>query len=327
MKMMLALLALSLSLVCPGASADSGVGIRDIEMKGDYAVPLKLWYPSTAPSETRQAGPYTVHATRDAPIAPGRHALILLSHGSGGGEFGHADLAVALAQHGYIVATPRHLGDSYDHPEGRGSDVQLFGRPWQAKAALDAVLAAPDFKDAIDPARIGMAGFSAGAYTTLVMAGAKPDFALHLAYCKAHPDDGDLCPDGADSRLRITRPGWQVPDDHRVRAAVVMAPLSVAFDANAVKGVTIPIRLYKAENDQVLRNPWNADHLLALLPPTTEHGVLPGGHYVFLNTCSDALRKDAPDICIDPPGVDRTALHVKLDAEIVDFFDRTLAPK
>ena len=247
MKMMLALLALSLSLVCPGASADSGVGIRDIEMKGDYAVPLKLWYPSTAPSETRQAGPYTVHATRDAPIAPGRHALILLSHGSGGGEFGHADLAVALAQHGYIVATPRHLGDSYDHPEGRGSDVQLFGRPWQAKAALDAVLAAPDFKDAIDPARIGMAGFSAGAYTTLVMAGAKPDFALHLAYCKAHPDDGDLCPDGADSRLRITRPGWQVPDDHRVRAAVVMAPLSVAFDANAVKGVTIPIRLYKAE--------------------------------------------------------------------------------
>ena len=327
MKILLALLTLSFSLLSPVASADSGIGIRDIEMKGDYAVPLKVWYPSTTPSETWQAGPYAIHATRGAPIAPGRHALILISHGSGGGEFGHADLAEALARHGYIVATLRHLGDSYDQPDGRGSDLQLIGRPWQAKAALDAVLAAPDFKEAIDPARIGMAGFSAGGYTTLVMAGGKPDFKLHLAYCQAHPDDGDLCPNGADSRLRITRPGWQVPDDHRVRAAVVMAPTSVAFDANAVKGVTIPVRLYKAENDQVLRNQWNADHLLAILPPTTEHGVLPGGHYIFLNTCSDALRKDAPDICTDPPGMDRTALHVKLDAEIVDFFDRTLTSK
>lgn len=314
-------------LFCTTAAAEPGIGITSVDMQGDYAVPLMVWYPGTVASETWQAGPYAIHATRNAPLAPGRHPLVLISHGSGGGEFGHADLAEKLAQNGYIVITLRHLGDSFDHPEGRGSDVQLYGRPWQAKTALDAVLASPAFKDAVDETRIGMAGFSAGGYTTLVMAGARPDFTVYKAYCRAHPDDRDPCPDGADSTLRITKPGWQMPEEHRIRAAVVMAPFSIPFDANAVSGVRIALMVFKAEGDRVLRNTANADHLLALLPPSTEHGVLPGGHYVFLNTCGDTLRKEAPEICLDPPGVDRAALHVQLDADILDFFNRKLTRK
>lgn len=325
MRFFAALFALFALFVSATACAEPGVGIHEVAMKGEYAVPLMVWYPSTAATESWQAGPYSIHATRGAPIAPGRHPLVLISHGSGGGEFGHADLAEKLAQNGYVVATLRHWGDSFDRPEGRGSDVQLYARPWQAHAALDAVLAEPGIKEFIDPERIGMAGFSAGGYTTLVMAGARPDFKLHLALCQAQPEDHDLCPDGKASKLKITRPGWQMPDEHRIRAAVAMAPLSVAFDAKGVSGIKIPLLVYKAEDDQVLHNQWNTDHLLAVLPASTEHGALPGGHYVFLNACSDALRTDAPDICIDPPGIDRAALHVKLDAEIVDFFNRKLA--
>ncbi|WP_243309951.1 hypothetical protein [Fundidesulfovibrio agrisoli] len=88
------------------------------------------------------AGPYPMRAARDAPTASGRFPVIVLSHGSGGSELGHRDWAAHLARNGYIVIAPRHLGDSYDAPEGRGSDVQLVGRPWQALAALDAALAA-----------------------------------------------------------------------------------------------------------------------------------------------------------------------------------------
>ena len=316
--------AVAFGLCCKLAAAESGVGIMSLNMEGEFAVPLKVWYPATVPSETWQAGPYTIHATQGAPVAPGHHPLVLISHGSGGSEFGHTDLAEKLAQNGYIVAVPRHLGDSYDHPEGRGSDVQLLGRPWQAKSALDAVLAAPAFKDAIDARRIGMAGFSAGAYTTLVMAGGRPDFAVHKAHCQAHPEDRDPCPAGAASELRVTRPGWKMPEEQRIRAAVVMAPMAVGFDAKSVSGIKIPLLVYKAQDDQILHNQWNADHLLALLPPSTEHGALPGGHYVFLNACGEALRKEAPDICIDPVDVDRAALHVKLDAQILDFFNRKL---
>jgi len=313
-------------LLATAASAEEAgnIGILSLETSGKYVVPVVVWYPTDVPTEPWQAGPYTLHATRNAPLAPGRHALILLSHGSGGGEFGHADLAEELARHGYIVAAPRHLGDSYDQPGGRGSDRQMIGRPWQSVATLDAVLADPRLKDAIDAARIGMAGFSAGGYTTLVMAGATPDFTLLTTYCGAHADDKKLCSEGAESALRITRLGWKLPTDRRVRAAVAMAPLGVLFDAKGVSAVSIPLRVYKASDDHILRNPWNADHLLSLLPPATERGELPGGHYIFLAPCSAALRVGFPEGCTDAAGIDRTTMHARLNAEIVDFFNRTL---
>ena len=317
---------IALAAMLPLAVLAQGVGIVRVMTTGDYKVPVAVWYPSRAPTMAWDAGPYRIEATRDAQLPTDRRALILLSHGSGGSELGHADLAEALARAGYIVAAPRHLGDSFDEPGGRGSDVQLIGRPWQAVAALDAVLADPRFKEVIDAKRIGMAGFSAGGYTTLVMAGARPDVRLHEAHCKAHPDDAELCSGGAQTTQRITRPGWALPQDARVRAAVAMAPLSVMFDAKGLAGVTISLRIYKAANDQLLQNRFNTDPLLRALPRPVEQGEVPGNHFVFLAPCSEALKAVAATICTDPPGVDRAAVHTTLNREIVDFFIRTLPP-
>jgi predicted dienelactone hydrolase len=310
----------------PWVACAEGVGIARLTTTGEYRVPVAVWYPSPAPTTDWDAGPYRLHATRDAPVAAGRHALILLSHGSGGSELGHADLAEALARAGYIVAAPRHLGDSYDAPQGRGSDVQLTGRPWQAVATLDAVLADARFSPAIDDRRIGMAGFSAGGYTTLVMAGAHPDLSLQVAHCRAHPDDAELCAGGLQTTLGVTRPGWALPHDARVRAAVAMAPLSVMFDARGLVDVTVPLRIYKAADDQLLQNRFNTDPLLRALPRPAEQVEVPGNHFVFLAPCSDALRAVAAVLCTDPPGVDRAAVHARLNAEIVAFFDRSLPP-
>ena len=319
-------IVLAAMLALPLVAIAQGVGIVRLTTTGDDKVPVAVWYPSPAATVAWDAGPYRIEATRDAPLAAGRHALILLSHGSGGGELGHADLAEALARAGYIVAAPRHLGDSFDEPGGRGSDVQLIGRPWQAVATLDAVLADPRFKEGIDVKRIGMAGFSAGGYTTLVMAGARPDVSLHEAHCKAHSEDAELCSGGAQTSQRITPPGWQLPQDTRVRAAVAMAPLSVMFDAKGLAGVAIPLRVYKAANDQLLQNRFNTDPLLRALPLRAEQGEVPGNHFVFLAPCTEAFKAVAAAICADPPGVDRAAVHATLNREIVDFFNRALPP-
>ena len=171
-----------------------------------------------------------------------------------------------------------------------------------------------------------MAGFSAGGYTTLVMAGARPDLSLQVAHCKAHPDDAELCFAAAQTTLGITRPGWALPQDARVRAAVAMAPLSVMFDAKGLAGVTIPLRIYRRANDQLLQNRFNTDPLLRAFARPVEQGEVPGGHFVFLAPCSEALKAAAASICVDPPGVDRAAVHATLNAEIVAFFDRTLPP-
>lgn len=328
MRPALLALLLCLSTLTPrtttAQAADGGVGLLRLTTTGEYAVPVAVWYPSAAPSTAFTAGPYEIHAAPNAPPEAGPHPVVLLSHGSGGSELGHADLAEALARRGYVVAAPRHLGDSYDRPDGRGTDRQLIGRPWQAVAALDAVLSDGRLSSIVDATRIGMAGFSAGGYTTLVMAGAVPDFRLNVAYCRAHADDRELCDENRSIATFVTRPGWALPIDHRVRAAVAMAPLGVLFDANGLKDVTVPLRIYEADDDRVLRNRWNTDHVLAELPRPAEAGVLHGGHYVFLAPCSEALRALAPAICVDAPDVDRSAEHARLNREIVDFFDRAL---
>lgn len=329
-RFLLSLLFFANTLFAVSASAETkpdntmNAGFMRLTTSGEYEVPVAIWYPTKAAEAAWNTGPYVINATPDAPIAEGKHPLVILSHGSGGGEFGHADLAQALARHGYIVAAPRHVGDSYDHPEGRGTPIQTYGRPWQIEATLDAMLSDKRFAGAVDSARIGMTGFSAGGYTTLVMIGAKPDFSLHQQYCAAHADDRRLCDPGKDALNVKTMPGWQLPKESRIRAALVMAPLSVMFDAKGVADIKIPLKVYKASDDQELRNPWNTDHLLSVLPPNVEHGEVKGGHFVFLPPCGTALAASTPEICTDAEGVDRAGIHAKLNIEIVDFFNRTL---
>ena len=96
--------------LCHAEAASVGVGFMRLVAQGDLPVPVAVWYPSRVGTVPWDAGPYVIHATRDAPIAPGRHGLILLSHGSGGGEFGQADLAESLAKRGYVVAAPASSG-------------------------------------------------------------------------------------------------------------------------------------------------------------------------------------------------------------------------
>ncbi|MFI4986052.1 MAG: alpha/beta hydrolase family protein [Alphaproteobacteria bacterium] len=314
-------------LLAPGAAgADETyqAGYLRLTAPGDPPVPVSLWYPTTAAESAIQAGPYTITAALDAPPVPGKHRLVVISHGSGGSDLGHRDLAEFLARHGIVVAAPRHLGDSYDRPEGRGSDVQLIGRPWQIVATLDAVLGDARIAQAVDPTRIGMAGFSAGGYTTLVIAGAKPDLELGAAHCAEHPEDREICAARPDKGPRTTRPGWQLPHETRVKAAVVMAPLGVFFDKAGLAGIDIPLRLYEAADDHVLVNAWNTRRVLAALPRPVEHASVAGGHFVFLAPCPAALAAEVPVLCSDPPGVDRAAIHRQINAEILDFFDRTL---
>jgi predicted dienelactone hydrolase len=90
------------------------VGFRDIHVEsGGETLRVALWYPADATSGQSTVGPFTMAASRDAPIGGGRHGLVLISHGTGGGRFNHRDTAIRLAGAGYIVAAPEHAGDSW----------------------------------------------------------------------------------------------------------------------------------------------------------------------------------------------------------------------
>jgi predicted dienelactone hydrolase len=305
MAMIAPLLGVALVIVAGMASAaDFSAGIANATLvdpvEGGPMAAIVV-YPTTAPAGSTDLGPFHIAATRDARPAPGRFPLVVLSHGTGGSALGHHDSLTALARAGFVAAAVDHPRDNYRDDSGFGTDLQTLGRPHHIVALIDFVLTNSRFAAMVDPQRIGMAGFSAGGYTTLVIAGARPNLALRAEYRRAVPEDPLMRRVDAAS-TQPHRPGLEIVADPRVRAAFVMAPaLGFVFDRAGLADVHVPIRLYRAGADEVLPHPWHAERVRQMLPTPPEYVVIENtGHYVFLAPCSEALAAAVPEICNDP---------------------------
>ncbi|HET7162749.1 MAG TPA: hypothetical protein VFI32_08790 [Rhodanobacteraceae bacterium] len=322
----------------------SGVGFQSITIHDPVnggTMPGYVFYPSTEPSKTTWRGPYELHATPKAPAIPGAKPLVVISHGHGGSDLGHHDLAVYLASHGFVVATLQHPRDNFHDASGDGHPVVMIGRPIQVQATISMLLADPHWKPLVDQDRIGVAGFSNGGYTSLLSVGAVPQFTRFISYCKAHPDDRNICGATHQLQAQAARHGqtleqsmtsmqdalhrWGNTDDPRIKGAFVMAPLSLIFDKSGVASIDRPVFLYYGQDDHVLNPKYNVLHIAPSIKTLVGIKMIPkAGHYVFLSPCSPQLTREAPDICIDPPGVDRAAVHRKIDADALAFFRKTL---
>lgn len=336
----LALLTFVLPAVLPAQDA-SGVGFSAITVHDPVNggnMPGYVFYPSSAPPGVTSLGPYRVAATADAPAIPGARPLVVISHGHGGSDLGHHDLATYLASHGFVVATIEHARDNFHDSSGNAHVEVLAGRPMQISATISMLLKDPHWSELIAPDRIGVAGFSAGGYTSLVLVGAVPRFGRFIGYCQRHPGDEEVC--GIVKQL-ATQAGETAQkalddlqrdyarmgrlDDARVRAAFAMAPLSVVFDTAGLATINRPVFLYYGQSDHVLLPQENVLHIAPLIKTLVNVKMVPkAGHYVFLAPCSPELTKEAPDICRDPPGVSRVGAHAQIDADALAFFRKTL---
>jgi predicted dienelactone hydrolase len=105
------------------------------------AFAVGLWYPTDArPRPTTLLGLVLMDVAPDAPVAGTGLPLVVISHGNGGGPGSHADLALALADAGYVVAAPMHPGDNHADQSAFGSPAWLAGRTRQVRATIDHVL-------------------------------------------------------------------------------------------------------------------------------------------------------------------------------------------
>lgn len=307
--------------ISTSARTQSLVGARTLsvdDLAGEPPIPLTVWYPATEQGISSDGEPAAIAA---APL-PGRRRLILLSHGSGGIPLHHRDLILHLAAHGSIVAAPLHPYDRAGDQSGPGTDLQLLGRPRHLARVVDALLAHPVFAPLIDPARIGVVGYSAGGYAALVIVGGRPNFALGPEHCARTERDRLFCGWMRRGGIQRLRPDWAVTHDRRVRAAVLLAPAyGVFFDRKGLADVSAALRIYRAEADEVVQHPYNEDQVRRALPRPPEYAVVPGGHFVFISPCQ---RSTPSVLCRDPAGVERVAIHRRLNGEIADFFDRKL---
>lgn len=330
------------------ATEVTGVGIAGIRIPDPVSgqdTEGDVFYPSSqAVHGTTALGPYNVAATPNAPALPGAWPLVVISHGNGGSDLGHHDLAAYLASHGFVVATLNHLGDYFRDTSKVGQIEVLAGRPIQVQSTITTLLSDPRWKAMIDPDRIGVAGFSAGGYTALMLAGAHPQFDRFIAFCDRYPQDKDVCGHRADFEANAARQGKTLEQmfndmqgqlgrygntaDPRVKAIFAMAPLSLIFDDHGFDHVRIPVYLYYGQNDQVLPPEANAKHIQPLIKTLAGVKEVPhADHWVFLPPCSAELQKEIPSMCTDPAGVDRAKVHAQIDADALAFFRRTLGVK
>ena len=267
---------------------------------------------------------FEMQVATNAPPADGTFGLIVISHGAGGLALNHRDLALALASHGYVVAAPTH-------PRGKDNDVSgvgvWVGRPKQVSRVIEAVLEDAELGSHIQRERIGVVGHSNGGYTALAVAGATPSPAAIVAHCRQYPDDSKFCSFGGAATREAARTVRDIPDvrDPRVRAIVLMAPNAAPFTDDALARVTVPVRVYGAEHDDLTLVRYHAGRLAKVLPPQSEYVLVTrAGHFSFVARFPGVLKLVAGEAARDPEGFDRDAMHEVMNREIVDFFDRKL---
>jgi predicted dienelactone hydrolase len=319
------------ALVLAAGAAKAGpttVGFQEIKVSNGTDAPLDVgvWYPSAGAASDQPLGQFVQSVAPQGAVAGERLPLIVVSHGAGGWYGEHIDTALALARAGFVVAAVSHSGDTYSD---QSRSVRIWERPAQIHRLIDYMLAEWPDHARIDPARVGMFGFSSGGFTALVSVGGMPDLSKTEAHCAAHPDYFDcelIKRSGMGYRAGADLPPSTWVHDPRIKAAVVAAPaLGYAFGPEGLKDVTLPLQLWRAEDDHILPNPDYAEAVRIALPrPPEFHLVANADHYDFLAPCTPALAKVAPEICVSRPSFDRAAFHETFNREVVAFFQRTL---
>lgn len=318
-------------------------GLRTLVVPGAEPVTVALFYPTPAVARTQPMGPWRPVVTPGAPVATTPlKGLILISHGTGGHELGHHNLATRLAADGYLVAALRHPGDNWEDRSMITSGRYFSERPRQASRVLDALLASPEWGPRIPAGRIGAVGHSAGGYTVLALAGAQAEPARAAQHCRSVSDDPGFCSLGKlPSRAQSVQAApaaaasAQVPAaaqdgplvsvaDPRIRAVVAMAPMAVVFTPDSLKAISVPVRLMVAERDAVLTGKYHGGYVAANLPAAQASTVPGAGHFAFMAQSVWLLASEAGDAAANPEGFDRVAYHATLENEVAEFLDRQL---
>ncbi|HKV80631.1 MAG TPA: hypothetical protein VJP02_20950 [Candidatus Sulfotelmatobacter sp.] len=322
------LLLLSVTAFLTPAFATVGFQQLSVPDPPGKALSVAIWFPSGGKPVSVPVGAFLQMVVPDGTITGTGLPLVLISHGTGGSDASHYDTALALAGEGFIVAALTHTGDNYMDQSYAGNRKDLTDRPRQMGVLLNYMLTTWTKHDRLDPGRVGIFGFSLGGFTTLVEIGGIPDLSRMRELCATRPSAPECAfikqRNGDQLNPQAFTPTWT--HDQRVKAAVIAAPaVSYLFGPGSLKAIRIPIQLWRASNDDQAPDTWNTALIRQeLSQPPEEHVVARAGHYAFLPPCSEALARQAPQICTDDPGFDRATFHREFNKEVVAFFRKAL---
>jgi len=315
--------------------------LRDAQQRTDLRI--TVWYPAKSDAPTRSIDfppdQPLFRVGRVAPDAPfadkTRHPMVLLSHGFGGSARMMGWLGLALAERRYVVVAVDHPGNNgVDQLTAAGS-LLWWTRADDLKVALAAVLADPQLSPHVDPARIGVAGFSIGGLTALVAGGARIDPARMVRFCRAHPEDGTCKPQlefaltNEDALAALESPELagergKAGDDHaiaNVRAVFAIAPVVQPLMPATLRSMHKPVVIMAGSADVTVPAATHAEIAKSLIPDS-RLTLLPGvTHYDFLASCTPVAVQSLP-VCRD--AVKQEQAHRAAIQAALGLFDHVL---
>jgi predicted dienelactone hydrolase len=273
-------------------------------------------------------------AARDAPISTARESypIVLLSHGTGGTVLNLEWLARDLARRGFIAIGIDHHGNTFTQPYRAEGFLCWWERARDLTLLLDHMEAEQEFSGRIDIDQAFVAGYSLGGCTAAALLGAisensrfqpSPENADFARGVREFPDLADRIPELMEGSP-IFRDSWsRMSDayrDPRFKAALLMAPgrSVLGFNEASLKAIDTPVHIVVGGSDFVLQAArWLHERL-----PTSRFDLLAAeaGHHVFLPEATAAGRRADPEICIDPPSVDRRSIHQQAAAWAAELF-------
>lgn len=204
----------------PGKAAEAGA----------YEVKTTVFRELMSKSRPDRHLPVRVHF----PSAQGSWPVVIFSHGGGGNMDSSYAQARHLASHGYMVCCVEHVGSSADRLKGKGKlwdslrDMtrdreEVLGRPVDIKEVLDQVELWNGGLDELwgkfDLDHVAVVGHSFGAYTALVICGARPALNwLERSTVQALRPDKDFL------KTRTGKGLGPSLSDPRVRVGIALSP-------------------------------------------------------------------------------------------------------
>jgi len=294
----------------------------------DGTINCALWYPTDEPSKIQKHGVYNFDVARNAAISIGNFPLVVMSHGSGGTRFGHCKTAEFLAQNGFMVLAPEHPFNNFFDDSGVGSARTYQNRSRHMKSALDALLSDIKWSPSIDARKIAVFGFSLGGFTALTCVGAKP-FVKGLAKHIRMNREFDPIFSGYEV---IVRDGFDedylpVTHDPRYKACIALAPVSGGlFPPASLSDIKVPLQIFRAEHDMILRHPFHANEIRENLPDGCDYHVTEkAGHFSYLAPVREDAKADLGELANDNPGFNRMAAHEKIHTLVLTFLNKALS--
>ncbi|HXW30592.1 MAG TPA: hypothetical protein VEK55_14615, partial [Xanthobacteraceae bacterium] len=146
---------------------------------------VTVYFPASGRETPIRRGPFRISVVLEGAPVRGNGHLIVISHGSGGSPWVHADLARALVRRGFTVALPQHHADnSLDSSQPGPASWRL--RPREVSEAIDIVGRNAPLASHLSFESVGVFGGSAGGHAALSLAGGQWSDERFRAHCEQH---------------------------------------------------------------------------------------------------------------------------------------------